>query len=45
MKNKLSPAEAEAVSRISSLVIINAMIFQEILARNDDEVDPVFLDT
>lgn len=36
MTKKLSPAESEAVSRISSLVIINAMIFQEILARHDD---------
>lgn len=32
MKEKLSPAEAEAVSRISTLVIVNAMIFQEILS-------------
>jgi hypothetical protein len=32
MKEKLTPAEAEAISRISSLVIVNAMIFQEILA-------------
>jgi len=38
MKEKLSPAEAEAVSRISSLVIVNAMIFQEILAYHDDRV-------
>src|SRR4030042_1291080 len=38
MKSKLSPAEAEAVSRISSLVIVNAMIFQEILAYHDDRV-------
>jgi hypothetical protein len=32
MKSKLTAREAEAVSRISSLVIVNAMIFQEILA-------------
>jgi len=32
MKEKLSPAEAAAVSRISTLVIVNAMIFQEILS-------------
>jgi hypothetical protein len=32
MKEKLTPAEAEAISRISSLVIVNAMIFQEILS-------------
>ncbi len=38
MKEKLSPSEAEAVSRISSLVIVNAMIFQEILAYHDDRV-------
>jgi tRNA1(Val) A37 N6-methylase TrmN6 len=36
MKEKLTPAESEAVNRISSLVIINAMIFQEILAKHDE---------
>lgn len=29
---KLKPEEAEAISRISSLVLVNAMIFQEILS-------------
>ncbi|MBW1947445.1 MAG: hypothetical protein JRI33_05840 [Deltaproteobacteria bacterium] len=38
MTRKPSAAEVEAVSRISSLVIINAMIFQEILAYYDDRV-------
>ena len=38
MREKLTPREAEAVSRISSLVLINAMIFQEILASHDDRV-------
>jgi hypothetical protein len=36
MKRTLSAAEAEAISRIGSLVIINAMIFQEILSRHGD---------
>lgn len=38
MKSKLTTAEAEAVSRISSLVIVNAMIFQEILKNHGDRV-------
>ncbi len=38
MSNRLSPQEAEAVSRISNLVMINAMIFQEILACHDPRV-------
>jgi len=36
MESKLTPAEAEAISRISSLVLVNAMIFQEILASHGD---------
>lgn len=36
MKEKLSPAEAEAVNRISTLVIVNAMIFQEILSGHSE---------
>ena len=36
MKRTLTAAEAEAISRIASLVIINAMIFQEILSRHGD---------
>jgi hypothetical protein len=36
MKQKLSTSEAEAVSRISTLVIINAMIFQEILSGHSE---------
>lgn len=38
MKDKPTPAEAEAVSRISSLVLLNAMIFQEVLAYYDSQV-------
>jgi len=36
MENKLTNLEAEAVSRISSLVLVNAMIFQEVLAGHGD---------
>lgn len=38
MTNNISLDEANAISRISSLVIINAMIFQEILAYHDHRV-------
>ena len=38
MKEKLSSNESEAVSRISSLVVVNAMIFQQILAYHDPRV-------
>ncbi|MBM4284283.1 MAG: hypothetical protein FJ128_03390 [Deltaproteobacteria bacterium] len=38
MSNRLSSQEAEAVCRISNLVIVNAMIFQEILANYDPRV-------
>jgi hypothetical protein len=37
--NKISPHEADAISRISGLVLVNAMIFQEILAYYDDRVN------
>jgi type I restriction-modification system DNA methylase subunit len=36
---KIPPQEADAISRISGLVLVNAMIFQEILASYDDRVD------
>lgn len=39
MTNKIPPQEADAISRISGLVIVNAMIFQEILAYFDSRVD------
>ena len=39
MTNKILPQEADAISRISGLVLVNAMIFQEILAYHDDRVD------
>ena len=35
MKLKLSHRQKESVSRICGLVLINAMIFEEILADND----------
>lgn len=38
MVTKLSPAQSNAVSRISGLVFINAMIFQEIIAEYDTRV-------
>jgi len=42
VKEKLSTAEAESVSRISTLVIINAMIFQEILSGHSEfQVPPL----
>lgn len=39
MTTKIPPKEADAISRISGLVLVNAMIFQEILAYYDDRVD------
>lgn len=39
MTNKIPPQQADAISRISGLVLVNAMIFQEILAYHDDRVD------
>ena len=39
---KLSAEEAEAISRISSLVLVNAMIFQEILSNHREfDVEPL----
>jgi len=41
MSGQLSAAQRNAVSRISGLVVINAMIFQEILAEHDPRVLPL----
>lgn len=41
MSPELSAAQAKAVSRISGLVLVNAMIFQEILADHDQRVRPL----
>lgn len=39
MTTKIPPQEADAICRISGLVLVNAMIFQEILAYYDNPVD------
>lgn len=46
MAKQLTLAQKQSVSRIGGLVLINAMIFQEILADNDGRVKPLgaFLD-
>lgn len=41
MTTKLSTAQTNTVSQISSLVLINAMVFQEILADHDGRVHPL----
>lgn len=41
MKSKLSPQEAAAVSRISGLVLINALVFQEVLSQHEGRVKPL----
>jgi len=41
MTTKLSAAQTSTVSRISGLVLINAMVFQEILAEQDARVHPL----
>ncbi len=41
MKPKLSRPQKSSISRISGLVLINAMIFQEILADYDSRVTPL----
>ena len=41
MGNQLSTAQRNAVSRISGLVLTNAMIFQEILAEHEERVLPL----
>jgi hypothetical protein len=38
---KLSPRQTRSVSRISGLVLINALVFQEILAEHNGQVDPL----
>jgi len=39
MTNKISPEQADGISRICGLVLVNAMIFQEILGTHDDRVE------
>jgi hypothetical protein len=41
MKSKLSAQEAAAVSRISGLVLINALVFQEVLSQHEGRVKPL----
>ncbi|MEK9138272.1 MAG: hypothetical protein AAB393_14195 [Bacteroidota bacterium] len=41
MKSKLNPQEAAAVSRISGLVLINALVFQEVLSQHEGRVKPL----
>lgn len=41
MKSNLSPQEVAAVSRISGLVLINAMVFQEVLSQHEGRVMPL----
>src|SRR4051812_6354149 len=38
MSLQLSPEQKSAISRISGLILVNAMIFQEILSENDNRV-------
>lgn len=41
MALNLTPAQRESVSRISGLIVVNAMIFQEVLAQNNTKVKPL----
>ena len=41
MSTKLSAAQTQAVSRISGLVLINALVFEEILAEHNEQVHPL----
>ncbi len=41
MKSKLSAQQSLAVSRISGLVLINALVFQEVLAEHEERVRPL----
>jgi len=37
----LTPEQRAAINRVSGLVVINAMVFQEVLSRKDDRVRPL----
>lgn len=41
MEPQLSRQQAVSVSRISALVVVNALIFQEILSNDDGRVHPL----
>ena len=41
MSGNLSREQAVSVSRVSALVVINALIFQEILSNDDGRVQPL----
>lgn len=41
MKSKLSAQQSLGVSRISGLVLINALVFQEVLAEHEEQVKPL----
>ena len=38
MTSKLSPRQVEAIDRIAGLILVNAMMFQEVLAQSDERV-------
>lgn len=38
MTAKLDPRQAEAINRIAGLILVNAMMFQEVLAQSDERV-------
>ncbi|MDD3581180.1 MAG: hypothetical protein PHW74_09185 [Desulfobacca sp.] len=41
LTGKITPSQVNGISRISSLVVVNAMIFQEILAEHEGAVYPL----
>jgi len=41
MSSKLTPKQRNAVNRIAALILVNAMIFQEVLAKTDRRVQPL----
>ena len=41
LEGKITPSQVNGISRISSLVVVNAMIFQEILAEHEGAVYPL----
>jgi len=41
MSERLTAAQREAINRITALVLINAMIFQEVLSKNESRVKPL----